>query len=259
MIRLLHHQRIFGLAGCGAHENSIAKRARAAAIQGWVTSLGSFHPGNRRQNRELRAGKVDNIGGRRGRMLQNGIIDTLVLHGMVGQTSSRTMTGCGAHENSIAKRARAAAIQGWVSSLRMFHPGNQGKTVSSEWAKRTILVDRLHMPWRQTYCNMRTGDIHSNWVLWNCYAAADLVLHTSLGWTFVVWLIAQQVGRVDLDCFGFPFMVWVLLAVLKGCCCRVGDACGSWVDLETPKTPKHHVGFGERCATNGLGSIGNLV
>ncbi|KAD2394179.1 hypothetical protein E3N88_41156 [Mikania micrantha] len=61
------------------------KRAKAGAILGWVTSLGSFHPGNRRQNRELLVGKADNIGDRRGRMLQNGIRDTPVLHGMVGK------------------------------------------------------------------------------------------------------------------------------------------------------------------------------
>ncbi|KAD3641348.1 hypothetical protein E3N88_30572 [Mikania micrantha] len=48
--------------------------ARIAAIQGWVTSLGSFHLGKRRQNRELRVGKADNIGGRWGRMLQYALL-----------------------------------------------------------------------------------------------------------------------------------------------------------------------------------------
>ncbi|KAD0728479.1 hypothetical protein E3N88_43789 [Mikania micrantha] len=44
--------RVLGLVGCGAHENSTVKRAQVAAIQGWVTSLGSFHPGNQKQIRE---------------------------------------------------------------------------------------------------------------------------------------------------------------------------------------------------------------
>ncbi|KAD6796468.1 hypothetical protein E3N88_07364 [Mikania micrantha] len=86
------HLPLVDAAGCGAHENSTVKRAQAAAIQGWVTSLGSFHLGNRMQNRELLVGKADNIGGRRDRMLQNGIRDTPVLHGIVGKTSSRTMS-----------------------------------------------------------------------------------------------------------------------------------------------------------------------
>ncbi|KAL8228527.1 hypothetical protein R6Q57_016111 [Mikania cordata] len=84
MISLLYHQRVLGFAGFGAHENSTVKRTQVVAIQEWVTSLGSFHPGNQRQNHELRVGIVDNIGGRWGRMLPNGIRAIPILYGMVG-------------------------------------------------------------------------------------------------------------------------------------------------------------------------------
>ncbi|KAD4981859.1 hypothetical protein E3N88_18530 [Mikania micrantha] len=84
--------RVLGLVGCGAHENSTIKRAQVAAIQGWVTSLGSFHPEG---------------------------VETFSIGRVLG------LVGCGAHENSTVKRAQVVAIQGWVTSLGSFHPGNQ--------------------------------------------------------------------------------------------------------------------------------------
>ncbi|KAD0293352.1 hypothetical protein E3N88_44496 [Mikania micrantha] len=129
--RLLYQQRVFGLAGCGAHENSTVKRARAGAIQGWVTSLGSFHPGNRRQNRELLVGKADNIAGKNKagliphRSVDWGDLGSYVITRLLYQQRVFGLAGCGAHENSTVKRARAGAIQGWVTSLGSFHPGNR--------------------------------------------------------------------------------------------------------------------------------------
>ena len=91
---LLHHQRVLGLHGCGAHKNSTVKRARAAAILGWVTPWEVC-------TRATKNKAVSPSWAKRtilvswGRMLQNGIRDTPVPFGMWGKTSSRTMSPLG--------------------------------------------------------------------------------------------------------------------------------------------------------------------
>ncbi|MFS8022581.1 putative Agenet-like domain-containing protein [Helianthus anomalus] len=58
MAYLLIHQRVLGLVGCGARENSIVKRVQVGAVVGC-----DLHG-------QPIGGKAENIGGTRGRMLQ---------------------------------------------------------------------------------------------------------------------------------------------------------------------------------------------
>ncbi|KAD6118720.1 hypothetical protein E3N88_09991 [Mikania micrantha] len=147
--------RVLGLLGCGAHENSTVKRAQVAAIQGWVTFLGSFHPGNQKQIREPGGAErtISNTAGcyrcgggiplQRGWLIPHGLSKgnkTSLQEGVETFSIGRVLglVGCGAYENSTVKSAQVAAIQGWVTSLGSFHPGNQKQIREPGGAERTI-------------------------------------------------------------------------------------------------------------------------